>query len=135
MFRVARLSLTEDGWTADIAIDNRSGVPWELPEAPEAFRRQFGLMLFATGDLDELERLNGDQALPPVRKAERFSPAFPTFLAAGETWSGRMSAAGSLPAGSFARVVFGPFTAVADPPKGMEERVVWITDRVQRIDP
>ena len=87
VFRVTRLSLTEDGWTADIAIDNRSGAPWELPEAPEAFRRQFGLMLFDTGDLAELDRLNSDQALPPVRKAERFSPAFPTFLADGKTWS------------------------------------------------
>jgi hypothetical protein len=135
VFRVTRLALSGSGWSADVAIENRSGVPWELPEAQEAFRRQFGLMLFATGDLAELDRLNDDQSLPPVRKAERFSPAFPTFLAEGETWTGRMSATGSLPAGSFARVVFGPFVAVADPPQGMEERVVWITDHAQRIGP
>lgn len=134
VFRVSRLSLTENGWTADVAIENRSGAPWELPEAPEAFRRQFGLMLFETGDLAELDDLNADQSLPPVRKAERFSPAFPTFLADGETWSGRMAASGSLPAGSFARVVFGPFVAVGDPPKGMEDRVIWITDHAQRIE-
>lgn len=130
VFVVRSLSVTEDGWTAEIGVENRSGVHWELPEAEAAFRRTFGLMLFATGDLAELD---ASDALPPVRRGRSFRPAFPTFLAAGETWSGRMSAPGSLPAGRYARVVFGPFTSVAKPPEGMEKKVIWITDHAQRL--
>ena len=58
-----------------------------------------------------------------------------TFLPDGETWKGRISARGALPAGAFVRIVFGPFIAVADPPKGMDERVIWITDHALELGP
>jgi hypothetical protein len=135
VFRVRSFAVTRDGWEAEIAFDNRSGVHWELPEAQEAFRRMFGVMLFATGELAEVERKSKDGDLPPVRRARTFAPALVAFLPAGETWSGRISAPGALPAGSFARLVFGPFTAAADPPEGMESPVVWITDRVLELEP
>ena len=49
-------------------------------------------------------------------------------LAPGATWSGEISARGSLPARAWVRLSFGAFVAVGDPPEGVEPRVVWITD-------
>ncbi len=135
VFRVSSFAVTKGGWEAEIAFDNASGAHWELPEAQEAYKRVFGVMLFATDGLEELERLNKDGQLPTVRRADRFAPPLVTFLPAGESWKGRISARGALPAGTFVRIVFGPFIAVADPPKGMDERVIWITDEALELRP
>ena len=53
VFTVARLDVTESGWTARIGVENRSSVGWELvPGAtPDG---SFGLQLFETGDAQEL---------------------------------------------------------------------------------
>lgn len=128
VFTVRSFEVTDDGWSADIGIDNKTSVNWELPELDQAFERTFGVMLFATGDLASLDRLNQAGELPPPRRATKYEPPLATFLPAGESWSGRISAPGALPGGSFVRVVFGPLLAVGDPPKGLERQVTWITD-------
>jgi hypothetical protein len=135
VFKVTSFAVTPDGWEAAIAVENASGTHWELPEAQESFRRAFGVMLFTTGDPDDLERLNRDGQLPTIRRATTFRPPLVTFLPDGESWKGRISARGALPVGAFVRIVFGPFIAVADPPKGMDDRVVWITDHALELRP
>lgn len=135
VFRVRSFAVTREGWEAEVAFENSSGIHWELPEEPEAFRRMFGVMLFDTGDLAELDRLNREAALPTVRRADTLVPDLITFVPDGETWSGRITARGTLPAGAFVRLAFGPFSAVTDPPEGMEKRIVWITDHAVQLEP
>jgi hypothetical protein len=134
VFTVHALEVTDEGWAAEIGIENRTGIGWELPEPAQEFERTFGLMLFATADLAELERLNEAGDLPPPRRARRYAPPLSTFLSAGESWRGRISAPGALPGGRFVRVVFGPLRAIDEPPEGAEAQVVWITDRSQQLD-
>ncbi|MGL6279814.1 MAG: hypothetical protein ACRC50_09695 [Gaiella sp.] len=135
VFTVRSFEVTDGGWAAEIGIANQTTVNWELPEVVEGFQRVFGVMLFASGDLAELDRLNKAGELPPPRRATDYDPALETFLPPGEEWSGRISAPGSLPAGSFVRVVFGPLRAVGDPPEGAESQVIWITDQSLELRP
>lgn len=135
VFRVASFTITAAGWEADVEIDNASGVGWTVPGDAATFQRTFGVMLFASGDLEEVDRMNRDGKLPTVRAAETFRPTLSTQLPVGASWSGRMSSRGALPAGSFVRIVFGPFKATSDPPEGMEKDVVWITDHAVKLRP
>lgn len=134
VFTVHALEVTDEGWAAEIGIENRTNIGWELPDSAQEFERSFGLMLFETAGLDELEQLNESGDLPPPRRARRYVPPLAPFLSAGESWRGRISAPGALPGGRFVRVVFGPLRAIDDPPEGAEAEVVWITDRSQQLD-
>jgi hypothetical protein len=125
VFEVRRFAVTADGWRADVGIRNTSGVPWRLAATGT---RMFGLMLFATGGLDELERRNGDGDLPGLRSAREIVPALPPVLEPGTHWSGTISAPGRLAAGRWMRLVFGTL-GNDDPPPGLPTRLVWITDR------
>ncbi len=133
VFSVRRFAVTDGGWTSDVEIENRSGIPWALGADPVAVEQSFGIMLFATGDIDELERRNQSGDLPGLRAARRFDPALPARLEPGASWRGTISAPGSLAAGRWVRVVFGPLVAVGDPPDGMPARFVWITDHAHRL--
>jgi hypothetical protein len=128
VFRVHSFAVTNDGWTARVEVQNETDIPWELGDARHESERQFGVMLFATGDLAEVERRNGDGNLPAIRPATTYDPTLPPVLDPGDTWSGTISAHGSLAAGRYVRVTFGLLTAVGDPPDGVPDRVVWITD-------
>jgi hypothetical protein len=132
-FEVASLEVREDGWSARIALENRTGTTFELGNRPLALA--FGLMLFADGRLETLDELNRAGALPPVRKAEVIEPPPPQALAPAERWEADLSAPGSLPAGSWVRVSFGALFARGEPPSGMQSPVVWITDRTYRLEP
>jgi hypothetical protein len=133
VFRVFRFAVTGAGWEADVEVENATGVAWELGADPVGVEQSFGIMLFATGELDELERRNRDGDLPGLRPARSFEPRLPPRLAPGERWRGVVSAPGSLAAGRYVRVVFGPLVAVGDPPEGMPARFVWITDHAYRL--
>jgi len=95
--------------------------------------RAFGLMLFSTGESDELEQLNESGELPEPRPATGFAPSLPPLLEPGASWEGTMSASGALVARSWARVVFGTFVAAGKPPDELPERIVWITDHAYRL--
>jgi hypothetical protein len=125
VFEVHRFAVTADGWRAEVGIRNTSGVPWTLVNTGP---RMFGLMLFVTGELDELERRNDDRDLPGLRRAQEILPDPPPVLAPGSHWSGTISAPGSLAAGRWVRLVFGTL-GNDDPPPGLPTRLVWITDR------
>jgi hypothetical protein len=131
VFEVDSFEVTASGWRATVAVTNRTSISWDA--RPPVVSRRYGVMLFATGDLDELETAARSGALPAEREATRIEPEPPTVLAPGATWRAVFSAPGALAAGTHVRVVFGPITAQADPPEGMEPTVVWITDASYRL--
>jgi hypothetical protein len=134
IFTVDGLEVTEAGWKAQVGIDNRTQVGWEL--APGATPEgSFGLQLFETGDKAELDERNRAGTLPAVRAAMRYQPELPRILEPDASWEGTISAPGPLVAGSWARVVFGTLIAVGKPPEGMSEILVWITDHAYRLKP
>ncbi len=128
VFRVERLEVRDEGWAAAVSVTNRTGVAFTVGGTESLLDRAFGVMVFSTGDLRELEQRSRAGELPPVREASSFEPPLPGALAPGATWSGEISARGSLPARAWVRVSFGAFVAVGTPPQGIEPRIVWITD-------
>jgi hypothetical protein len=133
VFEVESLEVTEDGWAARVAVSNETAIPWD--PRPSVTQQRYGVMLFATGDLGELEDAARSGGLPAARGAEEIEPAPPAVLAPGATWRARLAARGALPAGGHLRVVFGPLQAGAETPEGMDGTVVWITDRSYRLRP
>lgn len=131
LFAVDQLEVTQGGWSVGIAVTNETGVPFEARSRDVELT--YGVALFRTGDLEELEQAAEAGSLPPVREASTISPMPPAILEPGETWRGRLSGRGALADGSWLRVVFGPLRAAGEPPEGMEPVVVWITDRTHRL--
>ncbi len=129
VFVVDRLAVRKDGWSVDIAVTNSTRIGF----AADGSRLAYGLMLFATGDLAELEQAAAGTGLPPLRRAATIEPEPPPTLEPGETWRATLSGPGSLADGSYLRVSFGPFQAMGEPPAGMEQSVVWITDHAHRL--
>ncbi len=130
-FEVATLDVREEGWSTRVAIENATGIPFELGKHPLAFR--FGLMLFADGLQETLDEANRAGALPPLREAVTIEPAPPDVLEPGERWEATLAAPGRLADGSYARVVFGTLVAVGEPPGEMQPTVIWITDHAYRL--
>jgi len=133
VFHVHRFAVTKNGWEADVEVENRTDIPWRLPGAVDAVPTSFGVMLFRTDDLDEVESRSADGDLPGLREASTYSPRLPARLAPGARWRGTIAAPGSLAAGLYLRLVLGPFVAVGDPPDGMERAFSWITDHAHRL--
>lgn len=130
VFEVHDLEVLAKGWRAEISVTNETGIAFATGGATD---RVFGLMLFANGELEELQRASEAGTLPPVREAAEIFPAPPRVLSAGATWRATLEAPGALADGSFVRVAFGPFEARGEPPEGMEPVVFWITDRSHRL--
>ena len=130
VFEVGALEVTTDGWSAAIAVQNRTPYEFEIETGPSDY--DFGLMLFPTGDLKSVEQANREGRLPPERKATRIEPPPPRILRPGATWRTTLSAPGSLVNGSWVRVVFGTFRGRGDAPDEFA-RVVWFTDRAHRL--
>jgi hypothetical protein len=132
-FRVRRFAVTSTGWEADVEVENRTDVPWRLPGAANAVPTSFGVMLFRTDEVDEVEQRSANGDLPGLREAGTYTPALPTRLAPRAAWRGTIAARGSLAAGLYVRLVLGPFVADGDPPEGMEAAFSWITDHAYRL--
>jgi hypothetical protein len=133
VFAVHRFQITADGWAAEIELENRTAIEWEVSSDRLAAARSFGVMLFATGALDELVSRNRDGDLPGLREAIEIEPALPYRLEPDDTWRGTISAPGTLAAGRYVRVVFGPLLAIGDPPSDLRADTVWITDHAYRL--
>ncbi len=133
VFSVDSLRVTPGGWRASVALENRSSVAYELGNPPATLNRSFGVMLFSTGRIEELNELNASNSLPAVRPAVRFEPSLPAILEPDASWKGTISAPGSLAAGNWVRIVFGTLVSVGNPPEELGETVVWITDRAYRL--
>jgi hypothetical protein len=134
VFRVRRFAVTDGGWEADVEVENRTDIPWRLPGAEEAVPTSFGVMLFPTAELDEVEDRSRKGDLPGLRAADDYTPALPPRLAPGDSWRGTIAARGALAAGLYVRIVLGPFVAVGDTPDGMQATFSWITDHTYRLE-
>ena len=130
-FFVDELDVRANGWSVEIAVTNATRRSFEL--GANRAQLSFGLMLFATDSLAELEQENREGRLPPVRLAATMKPPPPDLLEPGETWRATLSAPGSLAHGSFVRVAFGPLRVIGEPPEGMQPVVYWITDRTHKL--
>ena len=130
VFEVGTLAVTAEGWSATVAVTNRTPYRFQVTTGPGDYG--FGLMLFATGDLQAVVDANREGRLPAVRPATAIVPAPPATLLPGATWRGTLSAPGSLANGSFARVVFGTFIGEEDAPEEFA-RVVWFTDHAHML--
>jgi hypothetical protein len=130
VFQVGAFEVTTEGWSAAVSVTNRTTYDFDVDSGPTDYG--FGLMLFATGDLKEVETANQEGQLPAERRATRIEPRPPPVLRPGVTWSSTLSAPGSLPDGSWMRVVFGTFRGLGDVPAEFR-RVVWFTDHAYRL--
>lgn len=130
VFEVGTLDVTADGWSAAVAVTNRTPFPFEIDTGATDYG--FGLMLFPTGDLQAVEDANREGRLPAIRTATTIEPRPPDVLRPGATWRATLSAPGSLANGSWIRVVFGAFLGEADAPEEFR-RIVWFTDRSHRL--
>ena len=130
-FAVDALDVRKGGWSVEIAVSNDTHTTFELGVNPTQL--SFGLMLFATGGLAELDEANRTGQLPPVRLAATMKPPPPDVLAPGATWRATLSGRGSLADGSYVRVTFGQLRAIGEPPQGMQPIVFWITDRSYKL--
>jgi hypothetical protein len=134
VFGVSSFTVTRNGWKADVSVENRSKVGWEVGDPRRAAERAFGVLLFPNNDLGELDRRNRNGDLPAIRPATSFSPSLPTVLRPGKTWKGTIAAPGALAGGLWVRLSFGTFSSVGDPPKGAAPQVVWFTDHAHELD-
>jgi hypothetical protein len=130
VFRAERFAVTSSGWQAEIALENDTKTAWQLVEDPTT---AFGVMLFTTDDVGEVEARTRDDDLPGLRAAQSFDPSLPTSLPPGGSWRGRISAPGNLAAGLYVRIVFGRLVAVGDAPDGIPAQFSWITDHSYRL--
>jgi hypothetical protein len=133
VFGVRAFRVTRDGWAADISVENRSDVGWEVGDPRYEAGLQFGVMLFPDDDLEALEDRNRRGDLPGIRQATSYRPALPSVLRPGSTWRGTISAPGALAGGLWVRISFGPFVSTSSPPAGTASPVVWFTDHAYRL--
>ena len=133
VFEVERFRVLAHGWKAWVKVTNNTSVAYDVGDPRATLDRNFGLMLFETGDAAELDERNRQGTLPAIRSATSYEPALPLLLEPNGTWSGVISAPGSLVAESWVRVVFGTLVAIGATNDVLEERVVWITDRAYRL--
>jgi hypothetical protein len=132
-FSVETLEILEDGWRAEVGLENDTSVPYQVTGGDASLDRTFGLMLFPSGEISELEENNESGTLPAVRPAVRFQPEPPAILEPGDSWNGTISAPGALVADSWVRVVFGALVSVGTPPEDVAEYVIWITDHAHHL--
>jgi hypothetical protein len=134
VFGVSSFTVTSNGWTADVSVENRSRVGWEVGDPRRAAERAFGVLLFPNDDLDELDRRNRNGDLPAIRPATSYRPALPPVLQPGKIWKGTIAARGALAGGLWVRLSFGTFASVGKPPEGAQPQVVWFTDHAHQLD-
>lgn len=130
VYEVRSFEVTAGGWTAEVAVENRTGVTWKF--LPHPVWGRMGLRVFASGDVEDLEKRVVEGDLPGLRAARAISPPLPGALGPRQRWSGRITGTGPLPAGRWVRVEF-PLLETGRAPSGLPARANWITDRALRL--
>jgi hypothetical protein len=128
VFSVGSIEILADGWKVELSVENRTTTSYRLASSVE---RPFGLMVFPSGDYEELIEQNESGTLPTVRPATTYDPLPPAVLEPGDTWRGTISAPGALVANGWVRVVFGALISVVQP----REVVSWISDHTYKLQP
>jgi hypothetical protein len=133
VFRVASFEVHDDGWKADVSVTNESPARFAVGDPKASLDRTFGVMLFRTGDLREVDQRFQAGDAPGLRSAREITPPLPLVLEPGATWEGELAAPGSLAAGRWARIVFGRFIPIGDAPSGLDQPFAWTTDNAYRL--
>ena len=107
-----------EGWSVEIAVTNATRSSFEL--GVDSGQLSFGLMLFATGEIEEVEEASRRATCRRCGSPTTMEPAPPAVLAPDATWRATLSGRGSLADESYLRVAFGPLRVVGEPPEGME---------------
>jgi hypothetical protein len=113
-FKVDSFTFTKSGWSAKVTLKNLSKTTIKVGD-------NFGAAIFTDHVTTDLSQVAG------FALAQSFSPARPTKLGPGQSWSGTISGTGHLKASSavrYARVVFGPLVGMP----GQKGPVFWVTD-------
>jgi hypothetical protein len=127
-FRVERLVIGDNGWSAKVSVRNGSQTPFRLQEG------SVGLVLLDTRTMAELNRLTGDLAhTPPVLKPDRLRPPPPSVLGPGASWTGTIIGTEVLRRGSFVRVLFGPYSSAGERFRSEATEFFWVTDHSVRL--
>jgi len=133
VFRVERLVITDGGWSAEVAVENRSAFDYSLqrPHRPRG-QNMLGLVLLETAGKAELRKLTaGLRKAPPFLEPDRITPRPPPIFRAGQRWSGRLTGSAMLRRGSVVRILFGRFSTIGRV-KG-PRALIWVTDHAVRL--
>jgi hypothetical protein len=130
---VRRLVLRRDGWRVDASIANHTGTAVQVSRPHHPNHVQFGVDVFETNRLGEVERRVAQRAMHNNALAERVEPPLPHALEPGERWRGSFSGPGRLPAGRYVRIEFGRFTFPGTVPPGYPARFFCVTDDAPRL--
>jgi len=130
VFSAQGFEVTPTGWRAQIGLENDTATTWSLVESPTT---SFGVMLFTSDQVGEVEARSRDSDLPGLRAARSFEPPLPGTLPPGRSWHGTIAAPGRLAAGLYARIVFGQLVAEGDAPDGLPRQFSWITDNAYAL--
>jgi hypothetical protein len=129
VYRVERLVVRPDGWSVDLAVENRTEDDFQIRRPHRSRGSLFGLVLLETMSRKELRELTADlEKEPPFLEPDRISPPLPGSLRTGETWRGSLSGSSVLRSGTVVRVIFGRFTRDRAP-----RVITWITDHAVRL--
>jgi hypothetical protein len=126
VFSVHALEILSDGWKVELSVENRTTISYRMSSS---VGQPFGLMIFSSGDYEELTEQNESGTLPTVRPATTYEPELAAVLEPGDSWRGTISAPGALVANGWVRVVFGALISVVQP----RDVVSWISDHTYHL--
>ncbi|HEX2432408.1 MAG TPA: hypothetical protein VHI55_00525 [Gaiellaceae bacterium] len=127
-FRVDRLVIGDEGWSANVSVQNGSQTPFRLQEG------SVGLVLLDTRTMAEVNRLTGDlEHPPPALKPDGLRPPPPAVLGPGAVWRGTMIGSEELRQGSVVRVLFGPYSSAGERFRSEATEFFWVTDQSVRL--
>lgn len=121
LFRVKRLEVGPDGWTATVSFSNTSRQALKLPTGGLRSPKNWGLGVFTTVLSPRIENPGNYLIHAHV------TPPLPHVLEPGATWSGTFSSPRPPRSLRYLRVVFGTFFWVGKPPSGLAPFFVWVT--------
>lgn len=128
-YRVERIEVRDDGWSADVSVRNGSKDDFQIRRPHRPRGSLFGLVLFETTDREELVELTaGLRKEPPFLEPDRIEPPLPGSLRAGQAWRGTIRGSTVLRRGAVVRVIFGRFTRDRSP-----QVVTWVTNHAVRL--
>jgi hypothetical protein len=127
VFSVESFEIRGKGWNAEVSVENQSTTSYRVASTLE---RPFGVMVFSSGDYEQLMEQNESGTLPTIRPATNYSPLLPAVLEPGDAWVGTISAPGALVANGWVRIVFGALVSVVEP----RDVIVWISDHTYRLE-
>jgi hypothetical protein len=128
-----RLSVGERRWRVELAFRNETGITLGVLRPHAVDETLFGLAPYRTTSLREVLKRAETAEAKPLTYADRFEPATPRLLAAGERWSGSFSGPGRLPRGVPVRVVLGRFVITGRVPRGFFRGFLCVSKRYVRL--